>query len=456
MPIFERTVRLPASAQEAFDWHARPGAFERLAPPWERIDVLARRGGIEDGAWLMLEHWLGPVWLTMEAEHFGFVAGREFNDRLIRGPFARWEHCHQFSDTAGGSGCELTDRISFALPGGAVGDALGGGLVRRRLARMFAYRHAVTAGDLALWKRWSHRPRLRVLVSGSTGLVGRRLCALLSTQGHEVLRLVRGVPEAPDEIVLGRLAEAGRIDAVVHLAGENIAGGRWTEARKRRIRESRVEGTRALVAALAVLPERPKVLVAASAVGFYGDRGDVRCGEDDLPGRGFLSGVCQAWERKAAEAEAAGIRVVSLRIGVVLTSAGGALRRLLPVFRAGLGGRLGNGRAWMSWISLDDLLGVVVHALHDETLSGAVNAVAPEPATNGVFVRELASVLRRPAVLPVPEWGLRSLFGQMAGETLLASTRAIPARFEAAGYEFRHKTLGEALRHELGCARLRS
>ncbi|MFH1499837.1 MAG: TIGR01777 family oxidoreductase, partial [Verrucomicrobiota bacterium] len=383
---FTRTSPLPVSAADAFAWHERPGAFERLCPPWERIDVIARKGGIEDGAWLMLEHWIGPCWLTMEAEHFGFVANREFNDRLVRGPFARWEHCHRFTNTPENTGSVLSDGIVHALPGGAAGNALGGKIVGKKLSRLFAYRHAVTAADLSLWKRWAHRPRLRVLVTGSTGLVGRALCALLTTQGHEVLRLVRGVPVAPDEVVLGRLGEAGRIDAVVHLAGENIAGGRWTAARRRRILESRVEGTRALVAALGALPERPSVLIGSSAVGYYGDRGEVRCAEGEPAGRGFLSEVCRVWEHETRAAEVLGVRTVQLRTGVVLTPAGGALKKLLPVFRAGLGGRLGDGRMWMSWISIDDLVGVIAQALVDETLSGPVNAVAPHPVTNNVVL----------------------------------------------------------------------
>lgn len=449
---FNRTTPLPVPAAEAFAWHRRPGAFERLCPPWERIDVIARKGGIEDGAWLMLEQWFGPVWLTMEAEHFGYVANREFNDRLVRGPFARWEHCHRFTDTPENAGSVLSDGIVYALPGGAAGNALGGKIVGKMLSRLFAYRHAATAADLSLWKRWAHRPRLRVLVSGSTGLVGRTLCALLTTQGHEVVRLVRGVPSAPDEVVLGRLGEAGRIDAVVHLAGENIAGGRWTEARRRRIMDSRVEGTRTLVAALGRLPERPSVFIGSSAVGYYGDRGEVRCAEDEPAGRGFLSAVCQAWERETGAAEALGMRTVRLRTGVVLTPAGGALKKLLPLFRLGLGGRIGDGRMWMSWISIDDLAGVIAQALVDESLSGAVNAVAPQPVTNAVFTRELGAVLRRPAVLPAPARALRAVFGEMAEETLLASTRVEPARLLEAGYDFRHKTVGGALRHVLGRA----
>lgn len=449
---FNRAVRLPVSAAEAFAWHERAGAFERLLPPWERVDVIARRGGIEDGAWLMLEQWIGPGWLTMEAEHFGYVRGQQFNDRMVRGPFKRWEHCHRFVDTPASGGSELSDEIHYALPGGRWGNWLGGRLVRARLARWFAYRHAVTAADLQLWQRWADRPRVRVLVSGSTGLVGRALCALLTTQGHEVIRLVRDVPMAPDEVVLGRLAEAGRIEAVVHLAGENIAGGRWTAARCRRIRDSRVEGTRALVAALGQLPDRPKVFIGASAAGFYGDRGEVRCAESEPGGRGFLAEVCQAWEHETQAAADLGMRTVRLRTGTVLSPSGGALKKLLPIFRAGLGGRLGHGRMWMSWISMDDLVGIMAQALVDETLEGAVNAVAPSPVTNAEFTQELGRVLHRPAVLPVPAMGLRALFGAMADEALLASTRVDPARITAAGYVFRHKTLVVALRHVLGCA----
>jgi len=388
----------------------------------------------------------GPVAITLEAEHFGYRSGLEFNDRLVRGPFARWEHRHGFVDTPGAGGSVLTDEIVYAMAGGS----FTAGLVRRKLERMFVYRHAVTAADLGLWKRWSDRPRIRILVSGASGLLGRTLCPMLTTQGHTVIRLTRKPAAALDETDLDHLGEAGKIDAVVHLAGENVAGGRWTAERRKRILKSREEGTRKLVAALGKLADPPKSSSGASATGFYGNRANEVCTEADPPGRGFLSEVCQAWECETLAMREFASRVVCLRIGVVLSPAGGAIEKSLPLFRAGLGGPVGDGKMWMSWISIDDVAGSIVHALMDERLSGPVNAVAPEPVTNAFFSRELGRVLGRPALLPVPEVALRTMFGEMAQETLLASTRVEPVHLCRTGYEFRHPALTSALRHVLG------
>jgi len=246
------------------------------------------------------------------------------------------------------------------------------------------------------------------------------------------------------------------VDAVVNLSGEGIADARWTPERKAAILRSRIDSTQTLVAAIAGVKserQRPFVLVSASAIGIYGDRGDAMLDENATRGAGFLADVCEAWERAAVEADALGVRVVELRTGVVLTPAGGALSRLLPLFRAGLGGRIGDGRTWMSWISLDDLVGAIYHAVLDRRCDGPVNAVAPAAVTNAEFTRRLSRVLRRPAVLPVPKAALRSLFGEMADETLLASARVTPGRLGEAGYDFRHENLEKALRHLLGRSR---
>jgi len=443
---FSRSTPLPVSAADAFAWHERTGALERLMPPWEKVELIEQSGGIRDGSRVVLRQHAGPVAITLEAEHFGYRAGREFNDRLVRGPFARWEHRHGFEDTPGTRGSVLTDEIVYAMAGGP----LATGLVRRKLERMFTYRHAVTRADLALWRRWSDRPRLRILVSGASGLLGRTLCPMLTTQGHTVIRLTRKPSAGPGETDLEHLNAAGKIDAVVHLAGENVAAGRWTAERRQRILKSREEGTRKLVTALGKLPEPPKVLVGASAIGFYGNRGDAVCRETDPHGRGFLSEVCQTWERETLAVREFDTRGVCLRIGVVLSPAGGALEKLLPLFQAGLGGPVGDGKMWMSWISIDDVAGAIVHALMDESLSGPVNAVAPEPVTNAAFSGELGRTLGRPAIVPVPAMALRTMFGEMADETLLSSTRAEPVRLRQAGYEFRHARLGAALRHVLG------
>jgi len=300
------------------------------------------------------------------------------------------------------------------------------------------------------------RPR-RVAVSGAGGLVGSALVASLEAAGHEVVRLVRrqvapGTREIEWDPVAGRIdAEAlSGLDALVHLAGENIAAGRWNVGRKERIRSSRVEGTRLIAEALAGLDRPPRALVNASAIGFYGDRGDEWMDEDALPGAGFLSDTCAAWERATVPAAEAGVRVVLLGIGVVLSTAGGALPRMLPTFRYGLGGRLGDGRQQMSWISLEDLVRVAEHVMFDDGLEGVFNAVAPEPVTNAEFTRILASILGRPALLPVPAVALRILLGEMGQQLLLSSTRVRPARLSRTGFRFRFPDLESALRSELG------
>lgn len=298
---------------------------------------------------------------------------------------------------------------------------------------------------------------MRILISGSTGLVGSALAPRLTTAGHDVVPLVRKQAASPTEVSWDPMAgsiDAARlegIDAVVHLAGENIAG-RWTAAKKQRIRESRVRGTRLLADTLAALNQRPKVLVTASAVGIYGNRGDEMLDEMSRPGSGVLAEVCQEWEQATHSAAAAGIRVVNLRFGVILSPAGGALAKMLTPFRLGLGGRLGSGQQYMSWIAIDDAIEAIYRAITDDELTGPVNVVASEAVTNVHFTKTLGRVLKRPTVFPMPAFAARLIFGQMADEALLASARVKPARLNAAGFTFRYPELEGALRHVLGRA----
>jgi len=290
---------------------------------------------------------------------------------------------------------------------------------------------------------------MRTVVSGSSGLVGSALVPFLAEAGWEVGRVVRG-EAGPGDLAwdpeTGTLdaATLSAMDAVVHLAGENLVG-LWTEAKKRRIRDSRLNGTRLLSESLAKLALPPKVLVAASAIGYYGDRGDEELDESSSPGTGFLAEVCQEWEAATHPAREAGIRVVNLRIGVVLTPRGGALGKMLGPFKAGLGGRMGSGKQWQSWIALDDLLGAILHTLVADQLAGPVNAVAPNPVTQSDFARTLGKVLRRPTYAAMPAFVARLAFGEMADEMLLASARVVQRELLSSGYAFRHPTLGAAL-----------
>lgn len=298
-------------------------------------------------------------------------------------------------------------------------------------------------------------PPLHIAVTGATGFIGSALVPYLTAQGHHVTRLVRRSASGPDEIPWdpsrGAL-EAGRLegmDAVINLAGENIAAGRWTPAQKEKIRRSRIDGTRLLSETLAGLANKPKVMVSASAIGYYGSRDDDEVDEDTPPGDGFLPDVCQAWEAAASPAAAADIRVVHLRTGIVLHPAGGALEKMLLPFRLGAGGNIGSGRQWMSWIARTDLLRAYEFAVIHDALAGPVNAVAPTPETNAGFTKVLGRVLKRPTILPLPAFMIKLLFGEMGERLLLEGCRVRPLRLTAAGFQFLHPDLESALRHEL-------
>ena len=298
---------------------------------------------------------------------------------------------------------------------------------------------------------------LNILVSGASGFIGSALVAHLEGQGHRVTRLVRRDTDAGPGTVFwnpgeGSLDPAGLegLNAVVHLAGESLSSGRWTRLKKERILTSRVAGTALLAQTLAGLEQPPKVLVSASAIGYYGDRGDAELGEDAASGRGFLAEACRAWEQAAAPARAAGMRVVHPRFGLVLGRGGGAVGKMLLPFKLGLGGRLGSGQQVWSWISLHDLVRALEHILTQEALEGPVNLVAPNPVSNRQFTKVLGQVLHRPAVLPLPTALLRLMFGEMADEMLLASTHVVPTKLLASGFEYAHPDLAEALRQALG------
>lgn len=289
-------------------------------------------------------------------------------------------------------------------------------------------------------------------MSGASGMLGSALSKALRQRGERVFQLVRRAPDALDELrwnpftgELPELGELGGLGAAIHLSGANVASRRWTAAYKREMTESRVTTTRVLAEALAKLRTPPPVLIAASAVGFYGNRGDEILGEHAGMGRGYFPELCAAWEAATLPAEEAGIRVVHLRISMVLGPDGGALAKLAPLFRLGLGGPLGNGRQWMSWVSEADAVSAALFALDDAGLAGAINVAAPNPVTNQEFTRELGRAVHRPALIPAPAFALRMAFGEMADEALLASTRAVPRRLLDAGFRFAYPDLAQAL-----------
>ncbi|MGD9857729.1 MAG: TIGR01777 family oxidoreductase [Planctomycetaceae bacterium] len=299
------------------------------------------------------------------------------------------------------------------------------------------------------------RPRI-VAVSGAGGLIGASVVERLKAKGGTVVRLVREAPKSAVSEVQwsadGGLINSSRLEGVygvVHLAGESIAGSRWTADKKRRILDSRVKGTTSLCRSLAALHRKPRVLVCASAIGYYGDRGDEVLDETSSPGHGFLPDVCREWEAATGSAAEAGIRVVNIRIGVVISKHGGALEKMLLPFKMGVGGKVGSGRQYWSWVALTDVAGAILHALDREDLSGPVNAVSPHAVTNAQFTKALGEVLHRPAVLPMPAFAARLALGEMANDLLLASAHVVPKRLQDAGYEFQLPDLRGCLMHEL-------
>ncbi len=437
--------------EEVFEWHTRPGALARLMPPWQPVRPLREATSLRDGeAALAL-----PCGLTWLARHdpAGYEEGRRFTDFLatpVLAQLAPWRHTHDFTPLPDGR-AQVTDTVETRLPA-------------RLLSQMFAYRERQLRYDLDAHRRWHPEDgrALTVAVTGSSGLVGRAVTALLTSGGHRVARLVRpGRPGRQPASGPHRLWQPERpapdllegVDAVVHLAGQPIAGP-FTPAHKQAVRSSRVGPTRQLAELAAKSGVR--TFVSASAVGFYGpDRGDEPLTEDSPRGRGFLAEVVADWEEAAQHAAANGARVVTVRTGIVQSPQGGVLRLQRLLFMAGLGGPLAGGDAWVPWVGIDDLADIYLSALVSPGLQGPVNATAPEPARNAELTRVLARVLRRPAALAVPAWAPRLLLGpEGATELALASQKVLPAKLLAAGHRFRYPDLEGALRHVLGRAGL--
>ena len=463
MAKFERRLKLSVSAADAFAWHARAGALQRLSPPWERVAVRRTDGSIENGSRTELAVALGPLSLPWIAEHSGYCPPDRFIDEQVRGPFRSWVHTHSFADDADG-GSVLTDQIDYMLPMGGLGAMFGGAMVRHKLQRMFAWRHVTTAADMRDHQRFADQPRQRVVITGASGLIGTQLSSFLTTGGHTVTKLVRREPAAGSDEVQWQPSEEQvmdepslraleGVDVVVHLAGKNV-DVRWTEANKREILASRVDGTRRLTQALASLDKPPRLFICASAIGFYGDSGQDPVTEQASRGGGFLAEVADRWEQAAQPAIDAGIRVVNLRIGVVLSARSGALAELLLPTMCGVAGRIGSGRQPFAWVSIDDVIGAIGHFMFNDDVSGPVNIVAPATDSNASFMSTLGRVVRRPTVIPLPAFVIKLLFGQMGQEALLYGQRAVPERLQASGYKFRFTVLEDLLRHELGRSEL--
>ena len=463
MRTFTRRSSIPVSTEELFAWHARPGAFERLAPPWQNVE-LVRHDGIRDGDRAILDLGAGPVSIRWDIEHRDYIEGEQFRDVQLSGPFARWEHTHRMlPHDVDLRQSVLEDHVEYELPLSRVSHPLAGSFAENELVRLFAYRHRVTREDLARHKE-SGLPPIKVAITGSSGLIGRALAGFLLTGGHTVVRLVRSRSEVvrlarsdqeqaaywnPDQGIIDPAALHG-VDAVVHLAGASVIGGRWTRSRKARIMDSRIRSTRLLVDAMTAMDRPPAVLISASASGYYGDRGNENLTEGAPAGTGFLAEVCQAWEEAAQPVTNAGVRLCLARIGVVLSPQGGALKIMRPATLAGLGGTIGRGREWLPWIALDDVLYAFLHMIAREDLAGPFNLSSPQPATQRDLAEALGDILGRPSVIRVPPALLRLTAGRLASVDALGSTRMLPTRLANSPFRFAYPRLEDALSHVLG------
>lgn len=453
---FEKVTRLPVSARRAFDWHLHPGAFERLTPPWDPTKLLAYEG-VRDGEKVMLRV-VAPWPRKWIAIHEDFIDGVQFKDRQAKGPFPKWVHTHRVEPAPGAGAtdpralptghageCLMRDSISYRLPLGPLGMIAHALFMKRQINAMFDHRHATLFADLVDHATLAGDRRLKVAVTGASGMIGSALSGYLGCGGHQVTPIKRR-----DGLTFDLDAARG-CDVLVHLAGEPIVQ-RWNKDSRSRIRRSRVDRTRLLVEALARLPERdrPRVLLSGSAVGYYGNGGDDPLSEASGPGEGLLAEVSREWEEAAAPAAELGIRTVLLRTGVVLSPRGGALKKMLPAFKLGLGSRLSKGTQYLPWITLDDQLRAMYHCMFDDRISGPVNLTAPQPVTNAEFTKTLGRVLRRPTVIPAPAPVMRAVFGEMVDEVLLQGQRAAPAVLQQYGFTFKQPHLETALRELLG------
>lgn len=455
--LYSKKSKIAAPVEDLFNWHSNSCAFKRLVPPWENVEVIeAASNGIKTGSQIKIKtNVLGPIAFDWHIEHRDYIENKNFSDYKLAGsvPFSYWKHDHVFDSAESNDSSYLKDSIEYKLPFGFLGKVFMKPFVEEKLEKMFSYRHTITSNDLK--QHLNVRVKMKILVTGATGLVGEELVNFLSSGGHEVKMLSRSHQgedfinwdPANQEI---NLEDLEGFDSIVHLAGENIAAKRWSEEQKRKIKESRVKGTSFIADAISRLKSPPKSFVVASAIGFYGNRGDEILTEESGSGTGFLAETCVEWENASKSLESHGIRVVNLRFGVILSPKGGALAKLLLPFQLGAGGIIGNGKQYMSWIALDDVIGAIYHSVANESVKGAVNVVSPNACTNYDFTKVLGRVLFRPTIAPLPGFAAKIILGEMADELLLASARVEPQKLLNTGYEFLYADLESALRHLLG------
>ena len=454
---YTKTSSVPVSAATCFTWHAAKGAFARLNPPFAPVQILEEPDELKAGAEVLIKvptpfPFFGIKWRLTHPE---YVEGQYFRDTQIKGPFKSWEHTHNFKEIDS-TNSEMEDVLKFSLPFGILGKLFGAPIVKKQLSALFNYRHSILKIDMETLK--SNNEPLHILIAGSSGLIGTALTPYFTTQGHKVTQLLRSEGEKADgleywdyENRTTTIDSNQTFDVIIHLGGVNLAGGRWTNKRKSQMLKSRTESTSFLSEIITSLKTTPKVFLCASAVGIYGTTTSEPRSECSPVGNLYSSIIVDEWEKATKKVSDAGIRVVNLRFGMVLSPLGGALKKFVLPAKMGIGGKLGNGRNLISWISMEDVLGVVTHSINNEQVVGPLNVVANDMYSNKGLIKTICKVLKRPCLFPVPALILIALFGkQMAKETIFVNTSVSNEKLIKSGYEFRLPELEGALRHMLG------
>ena len=459
LPIFSHNAKFDASIEEIWNWYNSPGAFRRIMPEWEGIEPI-QAGKLQNGEETIFKVSIGPIKRTWLARHHTVKEGIGFSDKMIKGPFGYWNHEHTFGND--GNFTSVKDNVEYKLPLHIFTGWSAPFSVKPRMVQMFKYRTDIVANDLRQIKKTKHLPRQRVLVSGSTGMIGLQLCAFLEAAGHEVHRLVRPSTKLPKDVnkenivtwndLTGDVISGSfeNFDTIIHLAGAGIGDKRWSAKRKKLIRDSRVIPTTNLSKIISELENPPSSFLSGSAVGYYGNRGTEELDESSKPGEDELSSLCRDWEDSTKQAKDAGVRVSFLRTGIVISPLGGALAKLLFPAKMGAGGPVGGGKQMQSWISLDDEIYAIHHLMMDEKSEGAYNLTAPNPVNQKKFAKVLGRVLRRPAFAPLPGFVIKILFGEMGKKLVLEGQAVKPKRLLESGFEFTHNDLESCLRNCLG------
>jgi uncharacterized protein (TIGR01777 family) len=442
MEIVTQTCLLPVSVSDSFAWHTRPGAFERQIPPWTKIKILEKQGTIYDGDVIKIKYFLSLFSFVMKMKHQNYKENSQFESVQQEGPFREFRHSRSF-EAVDNHTSKITDRISFESSYKFWTRFLGHAFLTDELESFFSYGHRTVLNDLKLHAKYS-QTKFKVMITGASGFVGRELTAFLTSGGHTVLPIKH-------ETYVEQMSHAEGFDAIIHLAGENIASHKWTEERKKVLVESRVEFTKQLLEQLKKLKTPPKVFISASGIGIFDkcSTPDGICDETSEIGDGFLAKLAEKWECAANEAKQLNMRVVNLRFGSILSSSGGMLKKISASFKFFIGGTFGQGHQRMPWVSMTDVLGIVLFALSNERVNGPINVVAPQIVSNHEFTEQVAEILSRPNAFRIPEIMIEALFGEMGRELFLSDIAAKPQKLNELGYVFLHPRLNDALFHYL-------